>query len=146
MSKSKRFRRTHSSKKVRTLHLVNIGLILFMFVVVIHDSFVHALPFYYVLFFIGGFFAGRFVATSDKFTVKEDLKQFTMKFNPAGLVITLLLLVIRFFAGKLILEEFRVIWAADALYLLFIGIYYARIKHMIWQFDEKVYEMFFEDR
>lgn len=126
--------------------MVNIGLILFMFGVVIHDSFVHALPFYYVLFFIGGFFIGRFVASSDKFIVKEDIRQFTTKFNPVGIVVTLALLVIRFFAGKLILEEFKVIWAADALYLLFIGIYYARIKHMIWQFDEKVYEKFFEER
>jgi uncharacterized membrane protein AbrB (regulator of aidB expression) len=117
-----------------------------MFGIVIHDSFVHALPFYYVLFFLGGIVIGRFVASSDKLVVKENVKQLTLEFNPIGIVVTLLLLVIRFFAGKLILEEFRVIWAADALYLLFIGIYYARIKHMIRQFDEKVYEMFFEER
>ena len=33
------------------------------------------------------------------------------------MIITILLLVIRFFAGRIILEEFNVIWATDGVYL-----------------------------
>ena len=145
MSKIKRYRSQHTSKKVKLLRWINIGLILLMFIVVIHDSFIHDLPFYYVLYFIGGFVVGKLIASSDKLTVKEDVKQLTLEFNPLGIVVTVLLLVIRFFAGKLILEEFEVLWAVDALYLIFIGIYYARIKHLVRQFDEKVYIKFFEE-
>lgn len=61
------------------------------------------------------------------------------------MIITILLLVIRFFAGRIILEEFNVIWATDGVYLLFIGIYYAKVKNMFKQIDEQVYEYFFKD-
>jgi hypothetical protein len=54
-------------------------------------------------------------------------------------MITFLLLGLRFFEGRIILEQINVVWAADAIYLLLIGIYYSRIKNMINQIDERVY-------
>jgi len=116
-----------------------------MFVVVIHDSFVHELPFYYILFLIGGMVIGRFVAATQKFSVNEDVGIMTIEGNPVAIIVTLILLVIRFFAGKLILEEFNIVWVADALYLLFIGIYYSNIKRIIREIDERVYTKLFED-
>ncbi len=112
---------------------------------VIHNSFVNELPFYYILFLIGGLIIGRFVASAQKFSVNEDAETLTIERNPLAIAITLILLVIRFFAGKLILEEFNIVWVADALYLLFIGIYYSNIKRIIREIDERVYTKLFKD-
>ena len=145
MKKLKQYRLAHSSKKVNVMRWINIGLILFMFGVVIHDSFVHELPFYYILYLIGGLFIGRLLSVTQKFTVDEEIKKITVEANPLGITITLGLLVIRFFAGNLVLAELHVVWAADALYLLFIGIYAAKIKNIIRQIDERVYIKLFEN-
>ena len=53
-------------------------------------------------------------------------------------------MILRFFAGVLILDKFSVIWATDALYLIFIGVYYTRRRDMIKQIDERVYSYLFE--
>ena len=145
MKKRKQYRRVHESRKVKIIRWINIGLILFMFGVVIHDSFVHELPFYYILFLLGGMGIGRMVATTQKFSVNEDVKILTIEGNPLAIAITLILLVIRFFAGKLILAEFNIVWVTDALYLLFIGIYYSNIKHIIREIDERVYSKLSEN-
>ena len=145
MKKHKQYRKAHTSRKVRIIRWINIGLILFMLAVVIHDSFVHDLPFYYILFFIGGLVIGRFVSSTQKFSVNEDVETLTIEGNPLAIAITLILLVIRFFAGKLILEEFNIVWTTDALYLLFIGIYYSNIKRVIREIDERVYTKLFEN-
>ncbi|MFK5856050.1 MAG: hypothetical protein QM503_07965 [Bacteroidota bacterium] len=146
MKNRKRYHKEHSSKKVKVIRWINIWLIVFMFAVVIHDSFVHELPFYYILFLIGGLVIGRFVAATQKFSVNEDAEILTIEGSPLAIIITLILLVIRFFAGKLILEEFNIVWVADALYLLFIGIYYANIKRIIREIDERVYSKLFENK
>ena len=119
-------------------------LIILMFVIVLHDSFLHELPFYYILFHFGGVFIGRFVALTQKVLIREDAKTLTLKVRPAGLVITVVLLGLRYFAGKYILEEFDVVWAMDAVYLLFIGIYFAKLKNMLKQIDEQVYAYIFD--
>ena len=145
MKKRIQYRKTHTSRKVKVIRWINIGLILFMFGVVIHDSFVHELPFYYILFLLGGLGIGRFVAATQKFSVNEDAETLTIEGNPLAIAITLILLVIRFFAGKLLLAEFNIVWVTDALYLLFIGIYYSNIKRVIREIDERVYSKLFEN-
>ena len=145
MKKRIQYQKMHTSCKVKIIRWINIGLILFMFGVVIHDSFVHELPFYYILFLIGGMVIGRLVAATQKFSINEAAETLTVEGNPLAIVITLILLVIRFFAGKLILEEFNIVWTVDALYLLFIGIYYSNIKRIIREIDERVYSKLFED-
>ena len=139
MKKSKQYRRSHISGKVKIIRWINIGLILFMFGVVLYDSFIHGLPFYYILFVLTGLIIGRFVSATQKFSVKTEVEVLTVEANPIGIITTLVLIGIRFFGGKLILQEFHIVWIADALYLLFIGIYYAKIKYIIKQIDERVY-------
>ena len=145
MKKRKQYRKTHTSRKVKIINWINIGLIIFMFAVVIHDSFVHELPFYYILFLLGGMGIGRIVAATQKFSVDENVEILTIEGNPLAIAITLILLAIRFFVGKLILAEFNIVWVTDALYLLFIGIYYSNIKRIIREIDERVYTKLFED-
>ena len=145
IKKRKQYDRAHVSRKIKIIRWINIGLILFMFVVVIHDSFVHELPFYYILFLLGGLGIGRLVAATQKFSVDKDAEILTIEGNPLAIAITLILLVIRFFAGKLLLADFNIVWVTDALYLLFIGIYYSNIKRIIREIDERVYSKLFED-
>ncbi len=146
MKKRKQYQKTHTSRKVKIINWINIGLIIFMFAVVIHDSFVHELPFYYILFLLGGMGIGRIVAATQKFSVNEDVGILTIEGNPLAIAITLILLAIRFFVGKLILAEFNIVWVTDALYLLFIGIYYSNIKRIIREIDERVYTKLFENK
>ena len=145
MKKHKQYQRAHTSRKVKIIRWINIGLILFMFGVVIHDSFVHELPFYYILFFIGGLGIGRLVAATQKFSVKKDEGILTIEGNPVAIFVTVILLSVRFFIGKLVLEEFNIIWSTDALYLLFIGIYFYSIKNIVREIDERVYTKLFEN-
>ena len=144
MRKTTQYRKKYASKKVKVTHRINIGLILFMFAVVIHDSFVHDLPFYYVLFILAGLIIGSLISKTQKISVKEEEKIITVDSSTVGTIITLALLGVRFFAGKLILDEYSVVWTTDAIYLFFIGIYYSKIKNIIRQIDERVYSQLFE--
>ena len=133
----------HTSKKINVLRRIYLGLILLMFGIVLYDSFMHELPFYYVLFFIAGLFVGHLVSSFSKFYIQEDEKIITFQSTPMGIIVIVLLLLIRFILGKLILTQFNIVWTADALYLLFIGIYYAKAKNMLKQIDKQVYQKFF---
>ena len=146
MKKKRQFQKTYADRKIKLTGRLLMLLIILMFVIVLHDSFIHELPFYYILFLFGGVFIGRFVALTQKVLIREDAKTLTLKVRPAGLVITAVLLGLRYFAGKYILEEFDVVWAMDAVYLLFIGIYFAKLKNMLKQIDEQVYAYIFEKK
>jgi len=144
MKNIKKHRKEHASRKLKIMRLINVGLIIFMFIVVIYDSFVHYLPFYYILFFFVGYVIGSLVSRTQRFQLNEASKILTVESHPLGISIMLFLLFVRLFIGKLILLEFHVLYATDALYLLFIGIYFAKIKAMIKQMDKRVYDRFFE--
>ena len=146
MKKSKQFHQKHTDKKIKLAGRAYFFQILFMFVIVIHDSFVHELPFYYFLYAIGGLLVGRFVAFTQKVMIAEDKKTLTLKVRPIGMVITFLLLLLRYFAGRMILEDFNVVWAMDGVYLFFIGVYFAKVKNMLKQIDEQLYVYLFENR
>ena len=139
MKSKRQFHKKETDAKVKVFNRVFIGLMLFLFGIVLYDSFIHALPFYYILFFFGGILIGRFVAITQQIEKKDSNKKLTIKVRPIGILLTVLLLIIRLFAGKLILDEFHVIWATDALYLIFIGVYYKRRRDMLKQIDERVY-------
>ena len=144
MKSKRQFHKKETDAKVKVFNRFFISLMLFLFGIVLYDSFVHALPFYYVLFWLGGIVVGRFVATTQEISTKENDERFTIKVKPIGIVLTVLLLIFRFFAGKYILDDFHVIWATDALYLIFIGVYYSRRRDMIKQIDERVYTYLYE--
>ena len=144
MKQKKQFQKRFTDRKIKLKGRALVILILIMFITVIHDSFKHDLPFYYILYLIGGIFIGRYIAFTQKVLIDEDTEMLTLKIKPIGLVITVLLLLFRYFAGQYILEQFNVVWAADAIYLLFIGIYFAKIKSLIKQIDEHVYTYVFE--
>lgn len=146
MKQSKLFHRKHTDKKIKITGRAYFLLIIFMFIVVIHDSFVHELPFYYILYALAGLLIGKFVALTQKVMIVKDTNTLTLRVKPIGVVITVLPLIMRFFAGRMILEEFNVVWATDGVYLLFIGIFFAKVKDMFKQIDEQVYDYLFKNK
>ena len=139
MKQRKLFQKKRTDRKIKIFRWINSSMLLFMFVIVLHDSFVHNLPFYYILYMLGGLGIGWIVSSFQKVSVKEGEELLTLETSPISTIITILLLVFRHFAGRIILEQFNVVWIADAIYLIFIGIYYSRLKNIINQIDERLY-------
>jgi hypothetical protein len=146
MIKPGQHRKKLISKKLKRKKQINVALILFMFINVIHDSFVHDLPFYYILYAIGGTIIGRIIYRKEKISVQQEVGKITIESTNIATWIALSLIGIRFFVGKIILEEFNVIWASDAIYLVFIGIYHSRITNFINQIDTEMYNSFFKSK
>ncbi len=145
MKKRNEYRRAHTSDKVKIIRWINIALMIFMFGIVMYDSFVHNLPFYYILFIVAGVVVGHFVSKTQKLSVNNEHGIFTYELRPIGIIITIALLGVRFFVGETMLEKVSVVWTTDALYLFFAGIYYSKIRNVIMQIDEHVYS-YFEDK
>jgi len=128
----------HRLKRFR--HIIRIILLL-MGLVVLYDSFQYDLPFYYILFLLAGAFAGRIYYYTHRVEFEEESLEISLRTNRWSLVLLVLVIVIRFLLGKQILESFNVVWAGDALYLFFIGVYHARLKGIVRQIDEIYYNM-----
>ena len=143
MKNKKPHRKEHISKKIKMLRKIYLWLILFMFCIVLYDSFMHELPFYYVIFYVVGIIIGRLVSSFSEFYMQEDEKIFTIRSTPTGIIMIVLLLLIRFFIGKIMLSKFNIVWTADALYLFFIGIYFSKVKNMLKQLDKQFYQKLF---
>jgi len=112
-----------------------------MWLVVLYDSFQHDLPFYYILFWLAGVLAGRIYKYTHRVEFEEEGLKISMRTNRWSLLLLVLVIVIRFLPGKTLLESFKVIWAGDALYLFFLGVYHARWKGIVRQIDEIYYRL-----
>ena len=139
MRKVRQFHKQRTDRRIKVFTRILLSLMTLLFGIVLYDSFVHSLPFYYILFWFSGLIIGRIVAATQKVFKKEEKNKFTITMKPTGIIFTIILFTIRFFAGVILLEEMNVIWATDALYLLFVGIYFSRRKDLIRQIDEEVY-------
>ena len=133
------FHRKHTDKNIKAHKWIYALLLLVMFGFVLHDSFVHLLPFHYILYGIGGILTGWLVSLTYEINFDKEKKVFHIKLSNLGIFVLLLLLIIRFFAGRLILQELDVVWATDAVYLWFIGIYLAKFKNIVKRIDSQIY-------
>lgn len=139
MSKSRELRRKYTDKRIRNSRRINILLIMLMSVIVIYDSFAHELPFYYILYFLAGLIIGHFVSFTETILLLEDGKTMTLRRSWLSVMVSIILLVVRFFLGRILLLEFSVVWIMDAIYLFFIGIYFAKLKGLLRQVNEKFF-------
>ena len=137
------FKKQFVDRKIRVKGRIYAMLVLVMVGIVVFDSFKHTLPFYYILYGIAGYIAGYFIWLSQRIVLAEEKQILSLEVNSIGKVITILLLIIRYLAGKVILEQFNIIWITDALYLIFMGIYMAKIKSIFRQIDEQLYAYFY---
>ena len=140
------FKKQYVDRRIRIQGRLYAILILIMFGIVVFDSFKHTLPFYYILYGIAGYIAGSFIWLSQRVVLAEEKQLLSLEVHPLYKVLTILLLIIRYLTGKLILDQFNIIWIADALYLIFIGIYLAKVKNIFRQIDEQLYTYFFRSK
>ncbi len=126
------------TKLKRKRYLLN-GLMFFLAIVVLYDSIEHGTPLYYIVFFWIGLFIGRVFVRLMRVEHESPSDEITLISNRWSLVLTVLLLLFRIFVARQFLEMAHVVYASDAVYLFFIGLYRSKIKGLIFQIDEIVY-------
>jgi hypothetical protein len=138
-SRKRGFLTLKADKKLVLRFYVMQGLILLMFSIVLYDSFIYQIPFYYVCFLLLGLAIGRTVSLIVRIKHCTEKDNFRIETSVYSLVITLALLSVRFLWGRHLLEYLNVLWATDALYLIFVGVYFAKRRSLVRQMDEIVY-------
>ncbi len=128
-----------NSKLKRTDILLQVSIYL-MTAIVLYDSFVHATPLYYIIFYFGGFLVGGIFKRVREIRHEDETNEFTLTTSRWDILITVVLIFVRFVFGNDILKEMNVVWTTDALYLIFIGLYRSKWKGMVKQIDEIVYK------
>ena len=128
-----------SPKLKRTNRILRI-LLLIMGVIVVYDSLVHAPPLYYMLFFLLGRIAGVVFRLFFSVNWQND-EGFEIRANQWNILLSVLLLSLHFYWGEMLLEQMKVIWAKDAIYLFFMGLYLTKLRYIGRQIDEYVYAM-----
>ena len=126
------------TKLKRKRYLLN-GLMFLLAMVVLYDSIEHGTPLYYIVFFWIGLFIGRVFMRLMRVEHESPSDEITLISNRWSLVLTVVLLLLRIFVARQFLEMAHVVYASDAVYLFFIGLYRSKIKGLIFQIDEIVY-------
>ncbi|WP_223034359.1 hypothetical protein [Hanstruepera marina] len=145
MTTEKILKKNYTNKKIKNTRRINMLFIALMSIIVLYDSFIYALPFYYIVFFFFGVFIGHFVSYTETILVLENENIMTLKVNRLGIVIKVLLLILRFYIGKIILLKLSVVWITDALYLFFIGIYFSKLKGLSKQINEQFFKFLYKN-
>ena len=140
MSTKKSYIKSKLDKRLKRLDIVSRFLILFMLAIVLYDSFIHHTPLYYYLFFVAGLYFGKLFKIGMQVQHNSETNTIELRKSLFYILLTLVLFVVRHFVGKTLLESFHVIWATDALYLFFIGIYRAKWQGILNQIDEMIYK------
>ena len=142
MSKRRSFLLENTDKKLRISNII-IKVILFILIAfVIFDSYNYNIPFYYVLFIFVGILIGKIYKLSHKVDFDDQTLKSSLFTNKWSIVFLISLLSFRFFLGQKMFQFFGFESSIDALYLLFIGIYYSKWKVIISQLDDNYYSLF----
>jgi hypothetical protein len=92
-----------------------------------YDSFVNNLPFYYVIFFIIGFFISISYLKTQKITWDDKQQKFVKKKSIFGFILIVLLVILRLFVLPEVFAEYNIIFITDAILLLTVGIFAGRV-------------------
>ena len=140
MGTKKDYIRQKGNSKIKLLEYLLKAMVLVLSIIVLYDSFKHHTPLYYILFYFLGLIIGRIYKRILKIEHDSAGNAFVLKVSRWDVVLTLLLLLFRFYLGGLVLESVQVVWISDALYLIFIGIYRSKWKGIVNQIDEIIYK------
>lgn len=140
MGTKRKYIKRQSNRKIRRLNHFLQAMMYLMAAIVLYDSFIHRTPLFYIVFYFAGLMVGkifRYVMVVKRVKETNELVLTTSRWD---LVFTILLLLFRFVYGAAFLESIHIVWASDALYLFFIGIYRSKWKGIVRQIDEIVYQ------
>ena len=140
MSTKKKYIKDRSNRKIRRLNHFLLAAMYLMAFIVLYDSYIHRTPLFYVVFYFAGLVVGRIFRLVMVVERLEETNELVLKTNRWDLVLTILLILFRFVYGISFLESMHIVWASDALYLFFIGVYRSKWKGIVRQIDEIVYQ------
>ena len=140
MSTKKKYIKDRSNRKIRRLNHFLLAAMYLMAFIVLYDSYIHRTPLFYVVFYFAGLVVGRIFRLVMVVERLEETNELVLKTNRWDLVLTILLILFRFVYGISFLESMHIVWASDALYLFFIGVYRSKWKGMVRQIDEIAYQ------
>ena len=132
-----RFYREFVAPRTRRSRVIHRGFVFVMFAVVLYDSFVHDLPFYYILFALAGLLVQRVIRSTRKVDLNDD--GLLQEHSGLAWLFVFAVLALRLPFGDWALQKVHVVWLSDALYLFSLGLHFARLKSISIQVDELVY-------
>ncbi len=138
--KKKKFYNKFVEKKIKEKLLITDIIMLVMFGIVLVDSYNHGLPFHYILFCFAGILLGKIYHITQKVYFSKEDHVIKLELGTSAVILTIITLFIKFFAGNWTLKMLHIVWFSDALYLFFIGLYYSKILIIQKQIDELVYK------
>jgi len=141
MKAKREYYKNYVDGKTRIRKLIYFLIPLIAFCIVLYDSFVNELPFYYILFFFIGGFMSLILKNTQKVKFREDGK-LTINRNFVGLSIIVIVIILRVFLFPRILTELNVVFVSDALFLILIGWFFGRISLLSDKIEEKAFSEF----
>lgn len=139
--KSKRvFYEKHVDKRILISGRIFIIVGLILFIIIMYDSFVYNLPFYYVVFFIIGFLISISYIKTQKLTWNENEQEIVKRKSIFGFILIIFLIILRIFILPEIFFELNIIHITDAILLITIGIFAGRVHFTGRQIEDMTFD------
>ena len=145
MKVKKEFYRNYVDSKIRVKNLIYYLILSIAFLIVLYDSFIHNLPFHYVLFVVVGRFMSLIMIRMLKLKKRETDNTITSERNIAGILVVVSVLFLRTFIFPKILVEFNVVFISDALLLILVGWNLGRVHLLSNKIEEMAYTKLMEN-
>ena len=142
MSIKKRALKSVVDNKIKALNIIFRFLIVFMSVIVLYDAFIYGTPLYYILFFFSGALIGKIYLKIYSVKQNEETGKFNLNSGILNIILTLVLISLRFIFGKQILDSLEFQYTSDALYLFFIGLYRSKWNAIVYHLENKLFSGF----
>ncbi|WP_319410155.1 hypothetical protein [uncultured Desulfosarcina sp.] len=142
MNAKRDYYKNHVDRRVRIRKLIYFIIFLITFCIILYDSFINALPFHYILFFLLGRMMILVSAKTQKVRQRETDNKFTLERNFTGIVIIVAVIISRIFIFPGILTELNVVFISDAVLLIGTGWFLGRIKLISAKIEEKAFSGF----
>jgi Na+/H+ antiporter NhaD/arsenite permease-like protein len=143
MKARKAFYKKHVAKSIRVMMALFIVSYLLMFGIVLYDSFIHHLPFHYILFFLVGLAISIVYRVIQRLHWNEEAQKIVRKRDVIGLILSIGLFVVLMLIRKCALPEmlraFNIVYVSDAIFVTMMGIFFGRVHTMAKQIEEIVF-------
>ncbi len=146
MKSRREFYKNYVGKRVQIPRFIFISMIVIMFGITLYDSFTNNLPFYYVLFFLLGYFISLSFKKTQKIYWDETGQKIMRRMGFFGFLLILTLILARKLVFPEMFREFSVIYITDAILLISLGVFSGRIHILSKQIEEITFRTFFEKK
>lgn len=127
--KNGHFERKEIQKSIRFFYIWYVVMGLFLFGSVLYDSFLHSLPFYYVLFFLFGRILGLVYSRTQSMEWDDDKNLVITKHDKIGIFILMIFILFRYFFLEILVERsIHPLFLTDAITLVTLGVFYTRLR------------------